>query len=217
MAKTVLVVAPHPDDESIGCGGMICLHRRRGHQVHVVFLTSGELGMEGVSAETARSIREAEATEAAQVLEVTGLDFLRLPDDGVSANIERGARALRKVLEKQTPDLIYLPHPGESHPDHGAALPLVRTALVQGSGRAALPELRGYEVWSPLGCPDWTENISPVMGRKLRAVRCYLSQLGQFRYDRAIRGLNQYRGVLAAGSRYAEAFSYLDPRFLNHD
>jgi LmbE family N-acetylglucosaminyl deacetylase len=217
MAQTVLVVAPHPDDESIGCGGMICLHRRRGHPVHVVFLTSGELGMEGVAAAKVRAIREAEAAEAARVLGVMGLDFLRLPDDGVSANIERGAQALRQALERQTPDLIYLPHPEESHPDHEAALLLVRKALVEVCGRAELPELCGYEVWSPLGCPDWTEDISQVMRQKLRAVRCYRSQLKSFRYDRAIRGLNQYRGVLAAGCRCAEAFCYLDPRLPNDD
>jgi hypothetical protein len=74
-----------------------------------------------------------------------------------------------------------------------------------------LPKLRGYEVWSPLTCHDWVEDISAVMARKLRAVRCYQSQLRLFRYDHAVRGLNRYRGILCAGGRYAEAFVALDP------
>jgi hypothetical protein len=57
---------------------------------------------------------------------------------------------------------------------------------------------------------DWAQDISPVISRKLRAVRCYQSQLQVFRYDRAVRGLNQYRGCLAARCRYAEVFRYLD-------
>jgi hypothetical protein len=50
------------------------------------------------------------------------------------------------------------------------------------------------------------EDVTDVMARKLRAVRCYASQLGHFGYDRAVRGLNAYRGALAARTRYAEVF-----------
>ena len=208
MAEVVLVVAPHPDDESIGCGGTICLHRRRGERVHVVFLTSGERGVEGVSLEVARSIREAEAAQALDVLGVERMDFLRLPDGGLAAATEPGARLLRELLQREPPGVIYLPHPGEAHPDHEAALPLVRAALGRAHARQPLPELRAYEVWTPLGAYGWPEDISAVMARKLQAVRCYRSQLRAFRYDRAVRGLNQYRGCLAARCRYAEVFQY---------
>lgn len=212
MAESVLVIAPHPDDEAIGCGGAVCLHRQRGDPVDVVFLTSGERGIEGVPAETARSIREAEAEAAGKVLRVGRIDFLRLPDLGLLENVEPAARQLVKVLAGQPPDLIYLPHPEESHPDHEAALPIVRAALAHLGRDKKLPELRGYEVWSPMTRYGWVEDVSAVFARKLRAVRCYRSQLVGFRYDRAARGLGQYRGVMAAGSRYAEAFLYLDPR-----
>jgi LmbE family N-acetylglucosaminyl deacetylase len=211
MAEAVLVVAPHPDDEAIGCGGMICLHRQRGDPVRVVFLTSGERGLAGPSDEVVCSIREAEAREAAAVLGVTGLDFLRLPDLGVAEHLEEGSERLGDVLKVHRPDLIYLPHPEEAHPDHEAALPLVRAARRPHFGGAERPELRAYEVWTPLSRYGWVEDISAVMRQKLRAVRCYRSQLHALRYDRAVCGLNRYRGVLAAGSRYAEAFQYLAP------
>ena len=58
----------------------------------------------------------------------------------------------------------------------------------------------------------WAEDISPFMRRKLRAVLSYQSQLETFRYDRAVRGLNQYRGCLAARCRYAEVFQYAPAR-----
>lgn len=211
MNQTVMVVAPHPDDESIGCGGTICLHREHGDRLHIVFLTSGERGIDGVSGETARSIRESEAKKAGEVLKVKRIDFLRLPDLGLSEDIELGAQRLWGILEAQPPDVIYLPHPDESHPDHQAALPIVRAALARFSDRSKLPELRLYEVWSPMTRYDWCEDISLFIRQKLAAVRCYESQIRSFRYDRAIRGLNQYRGYMAAGSHYAEVFRWVDP------
>src|SRR5262249_53740821 len=136
-------------------------------------------------------IREAEARRAAAVLEVDGIDFLRLPDLGLGRVFERGARALGHMLGQQVPNVIYLPHPEETHPDHHAALPLIRAALACRAGRDGLPELRAYEVWSPMARHDWVEDISGVMKRKLRAIRCYRSQLRTFRFDQAVRGLNR--------------------------
>src|SRR5437879_6354637 len=103
MANRVLVLAPHPDDESIGCGGALCLHQQRGDAISVVFLTSGERGLPGMAEESVRSLREAEAASAAEVLGVVGLDFLRLPDQGVANYIESGAAQLRTLLAARRP------------------------------------------------------------------------------------------------------------------
>lgn len=211
MATTVLVIAPHPDDEAIGCGGAIGLHRRRGDLVRVAFLTSGEQGIPGVPPAEVRAVREAEALQAGSVLGVSGIDFLRLPDLGLHRCCPEGAGELRALLDQYHPSLIYLPHPEEAHPDHEATLPMVRAARARLTGWPELPELRAYEVWSPMTRPGWVEDITAVMRQKLQAIRCYRSQLALFRYDRAVRGLNQYRGILGAGGRYAEAFSYLEP------
>jgi N-acetylglucosamine malate deacetylase 1 len=211
VSEVVLVVAPHPDDESIGCGGTVCLHRRRGDRVRVAFLTSGERGIDGVPPEAARSIREAEAAEALDVLGVDRMDFLRLPDLGLAEAAEPAARSLGEVLRADPPGLIYLPHAEEAHPDHEAALPIVRAALARAFPGGPLPELRAYEVWTPMAAYGWPEDVSAFMARKLRAVRCYRSQLRAFCYDRAVRGLNQFRGCLAARCRYAEVFRYVDP------
>jgi LmbE family N-acetylglucosaminyl deacetylase len=204
-----MVLAPHPDDEAIGCGGSLCLHRRGGDPVHVVFLTSGERGLADMTPEAVWAIREAEAREAAKVLDIGRVDFLRLPDLGLADNIALAAERLQTVLQAQPADLIYLPHPGESHPDHEAVLPIISAALAAAAPQHA-PELRGYEVWSPLVQHGWVEDISEVMPQKLRAIRCYKSQLDMIRYDRAVRGLNRFRGIINAASRYAEAFQYYE-------
>ncbi len=204
----ILVIAPHPDDEAIGCGGTLCKHSMRSDHIAVVFLTSGELGLKKLSREKAWRIREAEARRSLKVLGSDTMDFLRLPDWCLGDNIAKGARLLRPILTREAPDVIYLPHPLEWHPDHKASLSILRSAL-RGS-RIPAPMFRSYEVWTPIAEPHHVENISKTMARKLRAVRSHRSQLGEFDYARAIQGLNQYRGEMTGKFRYAEVFQNVD-------
>ena len=204
----VLVLAPHPDDESIGCGGALCLHAKRGDRVSVVFLTSGELGLKHLPREKAWQIREREARGAAQILGVTRLFFLRHPDWFLAENTSTAVKGLRPVLKAVKPGLIYLPHAQEWHPDHKACLPILQTAL-RASG-IAVSQARAYEVWTPLPEYDHVEDITTVMRQKLRALRAHRSQLREFDYERAVSGLNRFRGELAAKCRYAEVFQNIE-------
>ena len=90
----VLVIAPHPDDEAIGCGGTICLHTDRGDHVAEVFLTSGEFALKDLTREKAWAIRENEAQESAGILGITSVTFLRRPDHYLSDGIEEAAAEL---------------------------------------------------------------------------------------------------------------------------
>lgn len=203
----VVVVAPHPDDEAIGCGGTICLHRMRGDCVVVVYLSSGEQGLKVLDRAEAMRIRESEAQAAARVLDVSHLVFLRYPDWYVGEAIKEAAADMAGIFARHEPRLVYLPHGQEGHPDHRAALPIVRAALAANAGNA--PSLLTYEVWTPLADYYHVEDVTPVMGRKLQAIRCHRSQVAQLAYDRAVRGLNLYRGVVAGGCRYAEIFQHV--------
>ncbi len=207
----VLVVAPHPDDESIGCGGSICLHTVRGDHVAAVFLTSGEFALNDLTREKAWAIREAEAEESARILGIAEVTFLRRPDHFLGDAIEGAAAELRPLLERRQPQLIYLPHAYDGHPDHRACLPIVQAAL--SSSPIPPPALLGYEVWTPLSEYDRAENISQMMDRKLQAVRAHCSQIKQIRYDLATSALNEYRGTMTQVGRYAEVFQFVDQRF----
>src|SRR5258706_2559089 len=96
----VLVIAPHPDDEVIGCGGALCRHADRGDRVSVVFLTSGELGLKRLPREEAWAIREREATAAAAELGIAALDFWHGPDWVLAEHIEETAARLREALRR---------------------------------------------------------------------------------------------------------------------
>ena len=95
----ILVIAPHPDDETIGCAGTLCRHVAAGDRVAVVFLTSGELGLKHLPARKAWKIREAEARAAARLLGIARLDFFRLPDWTVGDHLRKAARLLRPILK----------------------------------------------------------------------------------------------------------------------
>ncbi|MFL5241785.1 MAG: PIG-L deacetylase family protein [Gemmataceae bacterium] len=213
MAERIMVIAPHPDDEAIGCGGMLCRHGDRGDDVRVVFLTSGEQALPLLPKSDVWRMREEEAKNAARVLNVQNLDFLHWPDGSVESSLDGGLDEFASLMRRHRPSTLYLPHPQDAHADHRAALPLVLQTLKRLS-RSDWPRLKAFEIWSPLARADRLEDITGVMARKIRAVRCYTSQLTLVPYDRAIKGLNQYRGIMAAGKRYAEAFEELDPQAL---
>ncbi len=203
------MIAPHPDDEAVGCGGTICLHTEvRGDRVAAVFLTSGELGLKQLAPEEACRVREREAEAAADVLGIAALTFLRQPDCGVAKVVDEAGAELRRVVEREQPAMMYLPHPQECHPDHQAALAVVQAAL-RGS-TIPVPTLLTYEIWTPMAAHYHVEDITPVVRQKMRAIRCHESQVRQLRYDRAARGLSQYRGAVAGACPYAEVFSYAD-------
>jgi LmbE family N-acetylglucosaminyl deacetylase len=204
----VLVIAPHPDDEAIGCGGALCLHKQAGDRLSAVFLSSGELGLKNLPREEAWRTREKEARKSCSILGMQAIDFFRGPDWTLSEAAGEIAPRLASILKADPPDMIYLPHPLDWHPDHRATLPLLQRAMAEAKVPAV--EARGYEVWTPLSHHDFAQDISEVMQQKLRALRAHRSQLREFDYVRAVKGLNSYRGELTSRCQYAEVFQRLD-------
>jgi LmbE family N-acetylglucosaminyl deacetylase len=86
-----LLLPPHPDDESIGCGGTISLHTLRGDHVAAVFLTSGEFALIDLTREKAWAIHEGEAEESARILGIANVTFLRRPDHYLGDGIDEEA------------------------------------------------------------------------------------------------------------------------------
>src|SRR3954453_21298189 len=111
----VVVIAPHPDDESIGCGGTLRLHTLKGDHVTAVYLTSGEFGLKQMPPAEACLTRETEARKAAKILGLADPLFLRFPDWQLADHLETAARSLAPLLKRASPEMIYVPHPLEWH------------------------------------------------------------------------------------------------------
>ena len=210
MSRQVLALSPHPDDESIGCGGTLRAHAVGGDRVNVVFLTSGEAGGHGRPPEETARTREAEAHAAARVLGLHDIEFWRQPDGKLEAT-EPLIRRLHEKLQELKPDIIYVTHDREMLGDHSEASELVRRALAGMEKRNGSPEALMFEVWTPLQEMDVIVDITPHVEIKRQAILTYKSQCDVMRFDEAALALNRYRGEMHSwpGGDYAEIFKKL--------
>ena len=205
--QTILVISPHPDDESIGCGGTICKHIMEGDKVEVIFLTSGEKGGHGRSEEDTILLREEEAITAAKILQVAEIEFWREPDGAFQPDESCVNRLVNKI-ELIQPAVLYVPHEMEQHPDHRAAANLVSLAIKKMADGFPAPTVWMYEVWTPIQQIDHIVDISAFISLKQKAIQAYQSQCSVVKFDQAILGLNRYRGEMHSwpGGDYAEIF-----------
>jgi LmbE family N-acetylglucosaminyl deacetylase len=209
----VAVLAPHMDDEVLGCGGAIARHVQAGAEVSVIFLTDGRYGSNAHSglAEPERErrqrelvgIRKEEAQQAADVLGVKNISFLDAEDGRLRADSTAPAR-LRSVLHRVRPQVLYLPFLLDNHVDHCAATALLMAAT---AGTDQDFECRCYEVWTPL-FPNIVVEIDAVLELKKRALGCYRSQLAHMDYIHTGIALNAYRSsaIGCKTARFVEAF-----------
>lgn len=212
----VLVVAAHPDDEVLGCGGTIARHIAEGDTVSVVVVTRGT---PQVFAQTQVEQVRHELAAAHRVLGISTLHFLDFPAPKLDSipNYEIAER-LQALFRQQAPDIVYLPHRGDLHADHRAVYYATLVAA-RPNGRSSIKRLLSYETlseteWAPpvaedAFLPTVFVDISARLDCKLEAMKCYASQLKPPPHPRslqAITALAKLRGA-ACGCEAAEAFS----------
>lgn len=147
LAHDAWVIAPHPDDEVLGCGGTIARKIEAGARVHVCFLTDGSSShRESMDRETLSATREAEATAACGILGVPVGDvvFLGFEDGRLAEHAQDAADALSEVLRAHPTAEVYVPHHREEPEDHRAACWVARTAIAESLPDATYLE---YPVW----------------------------------------------------------------------
>lgn len=153
LAAPALVLAPHPDDETLGCGGIIALKRRLGAEVTIVVATDGR-GSHArlVDPDRLAVQRRAEAIDAAAALGVGRDDvvFLDIHDGELDVAAAGAATDLARLLDERRPAQLFAPSRWEPVADHAAASDLARLAAAAADHRVTIME---YPVWLWHGWP----------------------------------------------------------------
>jgi len=205
FGKSMLVLAPHQDDEVIGCGGALALQVQAQGGAFVVLLQDGadEHDAVGMSRQELVLLRNEESRRAAARLGIEPPRILGHAD--LAANARAAAEEVRTVMVERKADAVFVPFILDGHPDHRTANYILGDALreVDFSVRVF-----AYEVWG-LCIANVILAIDAVMERKMEMLACFEFANQALDYAHATKGLNMYRSrMLSAGAagKYAECF-----------
>ncbi|MGH9069309.1 MAG: PIG-L deacetylase family protein, partial [Acidimicrobiales bacterium] len=203
----VLVLAAHPDDESLGCAGTIAQLADLGAEVTIVFATDGDATRgSSMGREATGRLRRREAEAACQVLGVGRPRFLGYPDGGLPGMVDDLAQAIAALVGEVGPEVALLPWFLDGHRDH-RALSTALALAAAGASWTGRPELMvwGYETWTPLPANRLVD-ITPVVERKRRALAAHATAHLAFDVSASL-GLSRWRSIHGLmGRGHAEAF-----------
>jgi LmbE family N-acetylglucosaminyl deacetylase len=214
-----LVVAAHPDDEVIGCGGTIARHVAEGDCVHVVLMADG-VGSRGTDSSNGLRQRNQACGEALNILGVTGWHALAFPDNCMdSLPLLDVVQSLELIIKRLQPMTIYTHHHGDLNVDHRVTHQAVMTACRPVPG-SSVREVLTFEVmssseWATPGVAPFEPNvfvdISDYLPKKLEALAAYDMEMRSAPHSRSvahIEALARHRGN-CVGLKSAEAFVVL--------
>lgn len=215
-ARNVLVLAPHYDDEVLGCGGLVAQLAASGARVAVMFLSdgAGAPGEPGGGADYALR-RRAESEHACRLLGVVDTSHVGLPDGmlGLPSNIASASLAIADRMRGAPPDLLLVPSPLEISTDHRAAAEAAHDAI-QHLRQSDEPAIRALSVLlydvNHASHPNLLVDVSAHVPVLEAAMACYASQQERHDYLAAALGLRRFRTLtLSRAVTHAEGYRRL--------
>lgn len=196
-----LLLAPHPDDETFGCGGLLI---NNFENFDIVCLTDGKKGGYGeVSPQELASIRKNEFSSVMNKLNILSYKFLDIPDGKLIYNYDTF-----KQINYEDYDYIFIPNYFDQHKDHKAVTTLLQKYALNHKLKSNV-KIAYYEVWATLPFPNYFVDITSVMDVKKDLIGQYSSQTKYVNFLKGISALNSYRGILV-NRDFSELFSIID-------
>jgi LmbE family N-acetylglucosaminyl deacetylase len=225
LAQNVLVIAAHPDDEVLGCGGTMARYASEGHAIHVAILGEGISSRHrrrDEASSDALTDLQADANAAGAALGVRSVVFGGLPDNRFDQlALLDVVKQVEGLIEATRPDVIFTHHPGDLNIDHGITFRAVLTATRPGASPVDVPDVYTFEVpssteWAfqriaPVFRPNVFVDIAPWLESKIAAMQCYGSERREAPHPRSPEVLRAtaVRWGATAGLQAAEAFELI--------
>lgn len=196
-SDNILIVSPHPDDETIGCGGIMLMY---GDKIDVLLMTDGKAGISSSFSDYKNivSVRRDEFEKVMKIANIRAYFFLDMPD----GNLGKIHNGLSKI-DFSIYQYIFVPNKWETHIDHKATYKLITKLKCRQKFKARIIQ---YEVWTSLRNPCIFVDISKQIEIKKMMISQYKSQLADTDYINTTLGLNKYRGIYK-NYKYAEAYT----------
>jgi len=221
MSKSILILAAHPDDEVLGCGGTIAKLADEGANIHVAFLADGVLSRAGDEKNQQDNLhtRRTSAQKACNILGVKSVFFGDFPDNRMdTVALLDITKIVEGLITKHQPEMVFTHHSGDVNIDHRRLHEAVVTACRPQHGHS-VKTLLCFEVpssteWqlpgsAPAFSPNWFVDMSDTLDRKLAALDAYAGELRNWPHPRSKQGIEHlahWRGA-TVGVDAAEAFS----------
>ena len=218
--KRILVVVAHPDDEVLGCGGTIAKHVSLGDIVNVIFLADGVNSRSDVGSQELEK-RESYARSACKFLGVNHISFGQFPDNKLDAlPLIEVVKYIETELSDFNPEIIYTHSALDLNIDHQIVNRAVITAT-RPQSNCSVKTVLGFEILSstewffselmPAFKPNWFEDISETLDKKIKAMKLYRGELRDWPHPRSVQGIRHLAGLRGAtiGVDAAESFILL--------
>lgn len=217
--KNILVIAPHADDEVLGCGGTIYKHYLAKDNVYIAIMTNASKGAPELFSDKDIDKIQNEALKAHKILGVTKTIFFDFPAPKLNQYpIYKMADKIKLLIKKYRIDTIYIPHRGDLHKDHES----VYDASLVAAKPLPNQSVKKIFVYETLSETDWSDPVSSnvfvprffnvikksVLNKKISAMNCFKSQLKDPPNSRSLENLKNLASVRGAtvGNSYAESF-----------
>ena len=214
----VLVVAAHPDDEVLGCGGTIAKHVNNSDRVFIIFMADGVGSRAEILSEEDIAVRRGHAKKSCKILGTEPPVFFDFPDNQMdSVPLLEIIKTLEDEVKSIQPDIVYTHHSGDLNIDHQlthqAVMTVCRPVPGQTVKRICSFEVLSSTEWSSMSnnnsfTPNYYVDITETLDTKIQSLNAYKDELNAYPHSRSIEAviaLSKYRGV-SSGVKSAEAF-----------
>lgn len=179
------ILAPHADDEAIGCGGLLIKY---GTQCDVILLTDGSKGGDRNKPEEVAAVRIKEFEKAMKYFKIANYQILGARDGYLIDFYDKF-----RQIDFSGYDYVLMPHPHDAHKDH--IVPQAFFTRLKKENKKIKAKTVYYEVWGAMTYPTHYMDISDVVEEKKNGINVYVSQTEDIDYASRILGLNHYRGI----------------------